>query len=169
MGVPMKFNTEKEKTTVISFRTSISNEKTINLLCRKLELKKSEILNIALLEFITNFPKDLTYKGIDFKKIAEIRKVRLFRDIQKIERRELMSRHLFLDNVMRNIYLYILKKKTPQQIRELLDTYKKETKYYTNPEIQERFKDFELSITNEKLGELKQKLELEIGIRNLLK
>ena len=68
-----------------------------------------------------------------------------------------------------SIYLYIIKKKTPNQLKALLDSYRKETIHYNSKEIIKEFDFFEKNLTEGKMNDIKKYVESTLEENKLLK
>lgn len=120
---------------------------------------KTDIVTLSLIEFLTKFKINYDYEGINLREIANLHKQRNLREIQKIERREIMSKHLFINNVARNVLLYCAYKKAPAKIMALIETYEKEIKFYNDKNLKLEFDIFKEKLENKGIRELQNYIE----------
>jgi len=105
---------------------------------------------------------DLIYEGIDLKNILKLRKFEILKSLQVKERVEIKSRHLFISRVKRDLLIYTIKRRTQKEMIELMNSYRKETKFYTKPQELLNEIDELQNILPEVIGRSKELLDAEI-------
>lgn len=119
----------------------------------KLNLTKTQLVNLALLKMFSDLDRDdFVLDGqIDLLELAKIKYLQEKRELLKIKRKNLMSKHLFMSNVERNIYLYIYKKRSKKEIMQLLRLYEEEASLYIDPkDLDKEFKEYFKNLVNDK-------------------
>lgn len=158
-----------EDSIVFSVKLSPQIKKVIDTISKDLKLNKRYIVESALMDYIDNLQKKkFVVNGIDYKKYIKLKNLRLDREITLFYKREAKSKHLFIDRVKKDIFIYLIYNKTFEQINELLEEYKEIAKQYDDEtplkeieEIIENGKKFQFQDIKEELG-LKLKLEYRL-------
>lgn len=141
----------------------------LDLIMDNTNFDRSNFIEIAVIEQIQKVDLTLEYNGINFKDYAEAIKFQKLRIYQKKIRRELKSRHLFIERVKTDIVTYISLKRNIKEIFELLEQYKKEARLYkTSSALEEINEIIEEGKKNNFLN-IFEEYKQRIGINNFIK
>lgn len=94
------------------------------------KLSLGELLDLSIIELIGKLEKELTYENIDLKEYANLVKLEKLRKLELKKRVEVKSKHLFIDRVKKDVFLYLTKGKSNKKIFELLNTYQRQARFY---------------------------------------
>ena len=166
------------KENIISLRLDDSLLLILNTLCKKTNMSKTDIIELAILDISAKFSESLTYDGINLKEIALLVKMRKLRRIVSIKRTELLSSNLFMYRVHRDIYKIIslnkrIYSKIPIAIKETIIEYincrKQEVNFYKEKiKLTEELNHY-ITLTDKKISDINSYIQSEMETDNYMK
>lgn len=120
------------KDTFTSFRNDEVIESILDYLTKEFNLRKSDVIRLAIYGMHEKMKENSVYKGINLKEIAKAKEFKTLRGMQSIERSELTSKATFRKRVLGKIKHYVFAGADTETIMELLVLYKKEAFLYKN-------------------------------------
>lgn len=106
----------------------------VNTLIRETGLNFTDIATVGIIEVLSNIESDLIWNNVNLRDYAKLKKQRFARKLDSFMRSELKSRHLFMNRVRKDVFIYVQLSEPKHKIIELLEQYRKEARHYIDNE-----------------------------------